>query len=435
MNDAAPTALAEPLPPADPARGGTALMRWSGVELDAALAKGEFQLEHQPQFSLDTDLLVGFEALVRWDRPGAGRRGPAEFGPAAEDSGRIVSLGGWVLAEACRHAVTLQLAEPGRRVSMAVNMSARELTPRVAATVAEALAASGLEPGALCVELTETAVTADLEACHTVLRDLRGLGVRIALDDFGTGQATLQCLHHLPLDELKIDRSFVAGLGKNPIDTSIVGAVIALGQAIGLRVVAEGVETREQCDRLRDLGCDVAQGFFFASPMPLPAAQAFQARSGARQVLADGSAGRAGAGSNDVVVVDDDADHRALLRMSLRAAGMTIHEAVDGATGLAMARELRPACLLVDVSLPDFTGVDVCHFVRADESLDGTAIVMVSAYDDGTTKANAFVNGADDYVTKPFVPRDLTTRVQAAIRHRHRIASAPAAAAVAGHGD
>lgn len=396
-------------------------------DIDVALARGEFCLEHQPQFSLDTNVVVGFEALVRWDRPGRPRVGPGEFVPAAEGSGQIVSLGRWVIEEACRHGVFLQAAHRRQGLTMAVNMSARQLSKGLAASVWSAIEASGIEPGAVCLELTETAVTADLELCGAVLRELRSIGVRIALDDFGTGAATLQCLHHLPIDELKIDRSFVNGLGINAIDSSIVAAVIALGQAIGCRVVAEGVETHDQLERLRDLGCDVAQGFFLGSPMPLPAAHAYLARlNKAAAADEDGEAAVAPvasmfAGSTDVVVVDDDPDHRALIRMSLKAAGLTTHEAADSNAGLELARQLRPACMLIDVSLPGFTGVDLCHFVRSEAELEHTAIVMVSGYDDGRTKANAFVNGADDYVTKPFAPRDLASRVRAAIRHRNRV--------------
>ena len=237
--------------------------------LRRALEMGEIEVYYQPELSLDTGMMVGAEALARWHHPVAGLLEAGAFIELAEDSGLILDLGAWVLAEACRQAGEWHRDRPDFRLTIRVNLSARQIAQsNLVDLVVSAMAAGGIEPPSLCLEITETALMADPVAGLKVLQDLRSLGVRLAIDDFGTGYSSLSYLKRFPVDVLKIDRSFVDGLGHDPDDTAIVTAIISLGRALGLRLVAEGVETPRQLAELRRLGCDRAQGYLFARPGP-----------------------------------------------------------------------------------------------------------------------------------------------------------------------
>jgi EAL domain-containing protein (putative c-di-GMP-specific phosphodiesterase class I) len=247
-------------------------------ELRDALSDDQLRLHYQPRTDLRNATVVGYEALLRWQHPHRGLLGPAEFLPVAEESGLIRELGGWVLREACRTAAGWHAADPDRRpLDIAVNLSARQLAdPHLTALVADILTDTGLDPTTLILEVTETAVMRDADTALGVLRALKSLGVRLAIDDFGTGWSSLAYLKRFPVDELKIDRSFVAGLDRDPDDTAIVTSVISLGRAVGVQVLAEGVETHQQRAKLVALDCPLAQGYLFAPPAPadqLPARQ------------------------------------------------------------------------------------------------------------------------------------------------------------------
>jgi EAL domain-containing protein (putative c-di-GMP-specific phosphodiesterase class I) len=221
--------------------------------------------------------IVGFEALVRWQHPTRGLVPPLAFIPLAEETGLIVPLGRWVLETACRDAVRWGRGRGGNRSAprvVSVNLSARQFAqPDLVEDVAAVLAATGLPPSALELEITESVVMDHSDPGIHTLRRLRALGVRLVLDDFGTGYSSLAYLKHLPLDTIKIDRTFVAGIDE-PADRSIVDAVIALAHGLGISVVAEGIETERQAERLRELGCDFGQGYLFSRPVPLDAARA-----------------------------------------------------------------------------------------------------------------------------------------------------------------
>ncbi len=233
------------------------------AELTPALERSEFRLAYQPIVALDTGQVRGIEALVRWTHPTRGELLPGAFLGFAESSGIIGALGRWVLNEACRTAVNL----PGSP-TVTVNVTGRHVSdPTLAVDVAVALAASGLEPSRLVLEITETELMADSEGSLPWLRELKSLGVRVAIDDFGTGYSSLRYLQRFPVDILKIDKSFVDRIDHDDHDVALVRTIVTLSDTLGLTTVAEGIERAEQLARVRRLGCVLGQGHYFARPL------------------------------------------------------------------------------------------------------------------------------------------------------------------------
>jgi EAL domain-containing protein (putative c-di-GMP-specific phosphodiesterase class I) len=239
------------------------------LDLRNAVARGEFILHYQPILDLPTGHVVELEALVRWKHPHRGLLFPGDFVGLSEETGLIVPLGRWVLHEACRQTRQWQLATPGSNLAISVNLSARQLQqPGLVEEIAAVLRETRLAPGALRLEITETAVMHDAPTTLAKLEALKALGVQLAIDDFGTGYSSLGYLKRFPVDTLKIDRSFVKGIGQDVEDSAIVRAVITVAKSLGLSVTAEGIESAEQLEHLRALGCDHGQGYYFAKPMP-----------------------------------------------------------------------------------------------------------------------------------------------------------------------
>jgi diguanylate cyclase (GGDEF)-like protein/PAS domain S-box-containing protein len=233
--------------------------------LRRSLEMGGLHVHYQPEVDLATGRAVGMEALARWEHPTLGLLDAGVFIGLAEETGLIVDVGTWVLHEACQRAGTWRHERADHPMTMRVNLSARQLVqPDLVEVVVGALERASLPPSSLCLEITETALMDDPDLALKVLSDLHALGVHLAIDDFGTGYSSLAYLKRFPVDVLKIDRSFVDGLGVEPEDTAIVTAIISLARALGLTVVAEGVETPRQLDELRRLDCDHAQGFLFS---------------------------------------------------------------------------------------------------------------------------------------------------------------------------
>jgi diguanylate cyclase (GGDEF)-like protein len=238
--------------------------------LHRALERSELMLHYQPVVEVQGATTVGVEALIRWCHPDQGMVAPGRFIPVAEESGLIIPIGAWVLEQACHQLRDWHHRGPvGPRGSVEVNLSARQIDdPEIVGTVEEILSRTGLPPEHLTLEITESALMKDAASALVVLQALKKIGVLLAIDDFGTGYSSLSYLQRFPLDIVKVDRMFVEGLGRNEGGDEIVSAVIQLAHALGLVVVAEGVETEQQFEVLRSLDCDFAQGFLFSRPVP-----------------------------------------------------------------------------------------------------------------------------------------------------------------------
>jgi EAL domain-containing protein (putative c-di-GMP-specific phosphodiesterase class I) len=239
-------------------------------ELQQGLDRNEFFADYQPLVSLTNGNVTGAEALVRWRHPQRGVLPPQDFLGLAETSGLIVPIGKQMLELSCHQAKSWQTSLPyGQAIRVNINLSPLEfLQPDLVRTIERVLDISGVAPELIGLEITESAIMEDIDATATAMHELKKLGVSLIIDDFGTGFSSLTHLKRFPVDELKVDRSFVAGLGTSTKDGAIVKAVIALAHSLGLRAVAEGVETADQWRDLQDLGCDVGQGYYFGRPGP-----------------------------------------------------------------------------------------------------------------------------------------------------------------------
>jgi EAL domain-containing protein (putative c-di-GMP-specific phosphodiesterase class I) len=238
-------------------------------ELQQALERGDLRLYLQPGVDLRTGQVIGAEALVRWQHPQRGLIVPDRFLSVAEETGLIVPLGAWVIGEACRQLAEWQSRPETADLHLSLNLSARELThPDVVANVLGCVRESGVDPHYLTIEVTESTAMADGDSGFRALRELSHEGIRVAIDDFGTGYSSLDQLRRMPVDIVKVDRSFVSGMADDPTDRALVAAVVGMGRALKLAVVAEGIESPEEAEALRELGCNIGQGFLFAKPLP-----------------------------------------------------------------------------------------------------------------------------------------------------------------------
>ncbi len=365
------------------------------TELHRALRAGELEVHYQPQIDLTSRgrKIVGAEALLRWNHPVRGMIGPSEFIGAAEETGLIRPIGGWVLREACRQLAAWDAAGVGDgELQMSVNLSPVQLgDPSLVEAVGAALAANRLEASRLCLEITETVLLDRSTGAIDRVRELRELGVQMALDDFGTGYASLSLLTEVKIDTLKIDRSFVQEMISSEASHRIVNAVAGLANALGLAVVAEGVEDLSLAVDLAGLGCGRAQGFAFAQPL-VPAAFA--------ELLAPAAGAVPGNGRVRLFLCDDAADLRHLLRVSLEQdpALQVAGEAADGTDIVARVQGAGADIVLMDLSMPRVDGLEAVGLLRS--AVPDIGIVVLSGFEKDRMCRRAMAMGADVYVEK-----------------------------------
>jgi diguanylate cyclase (GGDEF)-like protein/PAS domain S-box-containing protein len=396
-------------------------------ELRRAVDEQQLVLHYQPVVDLASRGAVGVEALVRWRHPERGMVSPAAFVPLAEATGLIVPLGRWVLAEACRAAAAwnAERAPGAAPLSVAVNVSGRQLQdPGLLEDVTAALDASALPAACLVVEVTESMLLDNLEAACGRLEALRALGVRVSLDDFGTGYSSLAYLQRLPVDVLKIDRAFTSQVAAGGRSAAFARAVLTFAGALGLRTVAEGVETEAQHDELRALGCDLGQGFLYARPLEPAALTAFL-REHPGPCPAAARAPRPQASNpprrraRTVLVVDDDAAVRRTVRRMLEPRGFAVLEAHDGADALRRlaAHDERVDLVLTDVAMPELSGGRLADALRSARSPDRRTppVLFMSGLPLERLPALDLASAGGSLLSKPFSSQQLLERVGRAL--------------------
>jgi EAL domain-containing protein (putative c-di-GMP-specific phosphodiesterase class I)/GGDEF domain-containing protein/CheY-like chemotaxis protein len=387
-------------------------------DLSRAIANDELLLHYQPIVDLTSGSIQCFEALVRWQHPTRGIVPPLEFIPLAEQSGLIVPLTAWVLDEALRQLRAWADQDTPIRVSVNVGAKTLVASAALAAVVERLLHKHGVEPSSLCLEVTETDVMTDPAHAATVLRALKALGVRVEMDDFGTGHSSLAYLQKLPLDGVKIDRSFVAPLLPDDNTSAIVRAAIDLSHALGLATVAEGVEDAAALRRLEEMGCDAAQGYLIARPMRGADVLSWVAYferlprlSNAPRTVTTQPVEPAPARSREtVLVVDDEHPFRLAAHRVLTAQGYRVLHAATASEALRVCAEEKGniSLLLTDIHLTDWQGNDLAAHLR--RSYPGMRIMFMSGDAEGKKRA-----GTDVFLAKPFSNRDLVESVAGAL--------------------
>ena len=369
------------------------------TKLRHAIEREEFVLHYQPKVDIATGKITGLEALLRWQSPDDGLVGPNQFIPLLEETGLIVQVGDWVARKACAqiHAWREAGVTP---VPVAVNLSARQLRQAgFGATLGRALADYGIPAELIEIEITESSLMENPEQAIVVLTEIASLGVRLSADDFGTGYSSLSYLKRLPLDALKIDRSFVRDITTDPDDAAITRTVITLAHGLDLKVIAEGVETEEQLAFLGQNQCDEAQGYLFSRPLPVEACTA---------LLAQGSTLHPARSTKNtdypaVLLVDDDRDHLLLTRLLLQRDGHRVLDTTSTRDAFELLATNRVGVIISDENMPGMSGVE---FLRRVKSMypDAMRIMFSGAGDFGTATAainegevhKFFIKGRDE---------------------------------------
>ena len=374
------------------------------------LERGELLLHYQPKIDIASGRISGLEALLRWQSPERGLVPPGQFIPVLEETGLIVQVGEWVLRTACAQLKAWQQAGV-RTVPVAINLSARQLRQQgFAAVLDHALKEHGIDPQLIHMEITESALMDNPEEAIIILNEIKALGVRLEADDFGTGYSSLSYLKRFPLDALKIDRSFVRDMTLDEDDAVIARTVITLAHSLGLKVIAEGVETEEQLAFLGDNRCDEAQGFLFARPLPADDCRALLSSNGLlhsprREAEA---AGRKPA----ILVVDDNKEDLMLARIMLQKDGHNILTAGDTRQAFELLNNNRVGIVISDQNMPQMSGVDFLRQVKL--MYPATVRIMFSGESDFSTATAAinegevqrfFVKGRDEELLRREIKR------------------------------
>ncbi|WLI91365.1 EAL domain-containing protein [Massilia sp. R2A-15] len=383
------------------------------VALRGALERDEFELHYQPQLDLRSGRIVGVEALLRWRHPELGMLMPSCFLALAEDTGLIVPIGMWAMRRACAQVCAWQYdGSPGLR--LALNLATREFNqPDLPSLVAQVLDETGLAPNCLELELTERMVMSDVERAQTTLAGLRTLGVSVAVDDFGTGLSSLAQLKNYPLDALKIDPSFVREISGQRNDDAIPDAIISLAHNLGMRVVAEGVESEAQCEFLARNMCDEIQGRLFAPALEASALKAMLAEDKRLppHLL------RLHKRERTLLLVDDEPNILSALKRQLRGTGLRILTAASGAEGLALLEREAIDVIVSDQRMPGMTGVDFLRAVKT--SHPDTVRIVLSGFTELQSVTDAVNEGAIyKFLTKPWDDTQLRGHIQEAMLHK-----------------
>ncbi len=382
-------------------------------ELRQALSLGQFVVYFQPKLSLQSGSIVGAEALIRWLHPTRGLIGPADFIPLAEECGLIVPLGEWVLRSVCEQQTRWRAARLDI-VPVAVNLSAAQFhAVDVVDMVRKTLAAARLEPKYLELELTESILMRDPEAQAATLTALRQLGVGLALDDFGTGYSSLAYLKRYPFSSVKIDRAFITELVHNPEEAAVVDAAIGISRRLGMKTVAEGVETQGQMHYLHRLGCDEMQGYLFSRPVPLPEFEAML-RRGEHLTLPV----PAPAEQRTLLLVDDEPGILAALQRLLLREGYHVLTAGSGREGLDVLAVNTVQVIISDQGMPGMSGTEFLNVAK--ELYPDTIRIILSGHTELKTVTDAVNQGAVfKFLTKPWDDALLRENVRDAFR-QHR---------------
>jgi diguanylate cyclase (GGDEF)-like protein/PAS domain S-box-containing protein len=390
-------------------------MRLMKVEsgLRQALERNELHLVYQPQVDLTSGSICGAEALLRWTSPELGSVGPEEFIPVAERSGQIGAIGDWVLRRACEQAAAWCRAGL-RPLRVGVNLSPAQLQrPGLAGEVQAVLAATGIEPGCLGIELTESMAMIDPEHAAEVLREIRAIGVEISLDDFGTGHSGLSCLRNLPIDVVKVDRSFVNDVTAAAHAVSVTRSIISLAHGLQMRVLVEGVETEGQLAMLAANRCDIVQGYWFSRPV-LPAD--FEAMLRIDKRMPERFLNRS-TGSRTLLLVDDEDNILASLKRLLRRDGYQIVTARSAEEGLLKLAEHDVDVIVSDQRMPGMSGIEFLR--RAKDLYPETLRIALSGYTELQSIIDAVNEGAIyRFLTKPWEDERLRAHIAEAFRHK-----------------
>jgi EAL domain-containing protein (putative c-di-GMP-specific phosphodiesterase class I)/CheY-like chemotaxis protein len=358
--------------------------------------------------------MIGAEALLRWNHPVQGLVPPLAFIPAAERSGLVVPIGAWVIDEACRQIRAWRTAGFDD-IKLAVNVSARQFgSGGLEAVVQSALARHGVTPGQLEIELTESMLMEAPELAIERLAALKRIGIKLSLDDFGTGYSSLAYLSRFPVDHLKIDRSFVECIASDPNAASISTSIIALAHRMGLRVIAEGVETEAQLAYLTRHGCDEMQGYYFSRP--LPAAQFTELLREGRTLPAASTPAHA----RTLLLVDDEPNVLSAIRRSLHGDNYRILSARDASEGLDLLARNEVQVILSDQRMPGMSGID--FFGRVKALHPDTVRIVLSGYAELESVIQAVNTGAIyKFLTKPWDEEQLRVQLRDAFRYHEAI--------------
>ncbi|MEH6544011.1 MAG: EAL domain-containing protein [Porticoccaceae bacterium] len=409
------------------------------TRLRGALDRNEFCLHYQPQFDLNTGEIAGVEALLRWNNPDLGSVSPTEFIPLAEETGQIIAIGAWVLKTACDQIKQWQDAGLSN-LKVAVNLSSLQFRQgKLGELVISALQKSGADAKLLELELTESMIMRDVEQSIATLNALKLMGVKISIDDFGTGHSSLSYLQRFPIDILKIDQSFIRGLGVDSGNTAIVNAIISMGKSLGFMIVAEGVEEQAQLQFLQEKDCDIAQGFLLSHPLPADQIPVFlgepnkklislikpqQSNSGDLSAAGKPETGgvknenavevlRSQALSGRVLLAEDNPINQEVAQEMLEQLGLQVDLVSDGREAYSAVCQTRYDLVLMDIHMPGVDGMEATEMIREMEEgkSEGhrTPILALTANAMVGDRERFLAGGMDDYLSKPFSQQGLAT--------------------------